>query len=178
MFNQSAANFERRLNNLEYKVPNLIEATLQRRLAKAEGDLRVLDAGCGTGLCAPFLRSYSCQLTGVDLSAGMLEKARSRKLYDELVEAELTSYLVQQIRAFDLIVFADTLCYFGDLTEIIAATAGALRPNGMLVFLGGKAAMEERFQGISASSARPLQPFRILREFHNVRCRIPESRLR
>lgn len=134
MFNQSAPNFEHRLNSLEYKVPDLIKTTLQRRVAKAEGDLQVLDAGCGTGLCAPFLKPYSCQLTGVDLSAGMLEKARSRNVYDELVEAELTSYLVQQTRAFDLIVFADTLCYFGDLAEIIAATAGALRPNGMLVF--------------------------------------------
>jgi predicted TPR repeat methyltransferase len=64
----------------------------------------------------------------------MLEKARSRHLYDELVETELTSYLKEQVRTFDLIVFSDTLCYFGDLGEIIAATAGALRPNGMLVF--------------------------------------------
>ena len=28
----------------------------------------MLDAGCGTGLCAPLLRPYASRLTGVDLS--------------------------------------------------------------------------------------------------------------
>jgi predicted TPR repeat methyltransferase len=36
--------------------------------------------------------------------------------------------------AFDLIVSADTLVYFGDLQDVAAAFAGALRPNGHLVF--------------------------------------------
>lgn len=134
MFNQSAPNFERRLNGLEYKVPELISATLQRRLVGSEPKLKVLDGGCGTGLCAPFLKTYASHLTGADLSSGMLEKARVRNLYDDLVETELTSYLATQAQTFDLIVFADTLCYFGDLGEIIAATAGALRPNGLLVY--------------------------------------------
>jgi len=134
MFNQSAANFERRLNTLEYKVPEQISATLQRRLARSEGKLQVLDGGCGTGLCAPFLNPYASHLIGADLSSGMLEKARGRNLYDELVETELTSYLAEHEQCFDLVVFSDTLCYFGDLAEIITATAGALHPGGMLVY--------------------------------------------
>ena len=36
--------------------------------------------------------------------------------------------------AFDLIVSADTLVYFGCLRNVVAAFAGALRPNGHLVF--------------------------------------------
>ena len=38
---------------------------------------RVLDAGCGTGLCGPLLRPYAKRLVGVDLSSGMLERARA-----------------------------------------------------------------------------------------------------
>jgi predicted TPR repeat methyltransferase len=46
----------------------------------------------------------------------------------------LTEYLRDHSEAFDLIVSADTLVYFGDLTGVIAALAGALRPNGLVVF--------------------------------------------
>ncbi|MCX4239251.1 class I SAM-dependent DNA methyltransferase [Paraliomyxa miuraensis] len=56
-------------------------------------DLDVLDAGCGTGLCAPLLRPLARTLVGVDLSGKMLDQARRRGGYDELIEAELTEML-------------------------------------------------------------------------------------
>lgn len=34
--------------------------------------------------------------------------------YDELIECEMTGYLSKQSRTFDVIVCADTLCYFGN----------------------------------------------------------------
>jgi predicted TPR repeat methyltransferase len=71
---------------------------------------------------------------GVDLSPGMLARARARQAYDELVEAELSAWLARQQAAFDLIVSADTLCYFGALDTTLAAAASALRPGGRLVF--------------------------------------------
>jgi predicted TPR repeat methyltransferase len=100
----------------------------------------VLDGGCGTGLCAPALKPYAAKLTGVDLSSGMLALARKTGLYDELAEAELTSYLSANKQAFDLVLFADTLCYFGDLAGVITATAGALRAGGTAVFTVERAA--------------------------------------
>jgi predicted TPR repeat methyltransferase len=139
MFDQFAPNFEHRLGQLEYRVPRLIEDVLRRRLEPA-GRLAVLDGGCGTGLCAPALRPYAAQLTGVDLSSGMLALARKTGLYDELVEAELTSYLSANKQAFDLVIFADTLCYFGNLADVISATAGALRAGGTVLFTVERAA--------------------------------------
>ena len=53
----------------------------------------VLDAGAGTGLCGESLRTYARKLVGIDLSARMLEKAKDRAVYDELVVAELTAYM-------------------------------------------------------------------------------------
>ena len=55
--------------------------------------LDVLDAGCGTGLCGPLVAPYARRLVGVDLSRGMLEQAREKNVYDELVKGELTAYL-------------------------------------------------------------------------------------
>jgi predicted TPR repeat methyltransferase len=96
--------------------------------------LDILDAGCGTGLCGPLVAPYARRLVGVDLSEGMLEHARGKGVYDDLVRAELTEYLGNNRAAFDLIVSADTLVYFGALEDVLAAVAGALRPGGLFVF--------------------------------------------
>jgi predicted TPR repeat methyltransferase len=70
----------------------------------------------------------------VDLSDGMLAHARDKNVYHALIKAELAEYAGANREAFDLIVSADTLVYFGDLTGVIGAFAGALRPHGLLVF--------------------------------------------
>ena len=70
----------------------------------------------------------------MDLSEGMLAHAKDKNVYHALIKAELTEYLRANREAFDLIVSADTLVYFGDLKGVITAFAGALRPNGLLVF--------------------------------------------
>jgi predicted TPR repeat methyltransferase len=94
----------------------------------------VLDAGCGTGLCGPLVAPYARRLVGVDLSARMLAQAGARDVYDELVKRELTGYLRDSPGAFDVIVSADTLVYFGPLDSVVSASADALRPGGRFIF--------------------------------------------
>lgn len=133
-FERFAADFDANLARLEYKAPKLVEDEVTRRLGEVVPVLDVLDAGCGTGLCAGFLRSRARRLTGVDLSPAMIEQARNRSLYDALVVEELTAYLRRHPSAFDLVASADTLVYFGDLSDVIQACARALRAGGTLVF--------------------------------------------
>ena len=64
----------------------------------------------------------------------MLARAKEKNVYDALVQGELTEYLRSSREAFDLIVSADTLVYFGALEDVVAAAAGALRPHGLLIF--------------------------------------------
>src|SRR5207245_6254227 len=90
--------------------------------------------GCGTGLCGDGFRPLARRLVGVDLSPGMLERARARGCYDELVCEELTAYVRRCEERFDLITAADVFCYFGDLTAVFAATAALLRPGGRFIF--------------------------------------------
>jgi len=68
------------------------------------------------------------------LSANMLARATKHNVYHELVEAELTTYLESHPDAFDVIVSADTLVYFGALERVIRAAALALVPSGHLIF--------------------------------------------
>jgi predicted TPR repeat methyltransferase len=122
------------LQSLEYKLPLQLSQYLMDLLGPPLGNLKTLDGGCGTGLCAPALKSWASTLTGVDISAGMLEKALEKKLYDGLFDSELTGFLEQHPAAFDLAVYADTLCYFGDLQDVLRASFNALCNGGTLLF--------------------------------------------
>jgi predicted TPR repeat methyltransferase len=133
-FDNFAASFDAKLAKLAYRAPALVAALLEDPGVEASGSLDVLDAGCGTGLCGPLIAPYARRLVGVDLSERMLDQARARDVYDELVKGELTAYLRSFVAGFDLVVSADTLVYFGPLEEVVAAAEGALRGGGRLVF--------------------------------------------
>jgi predicted TPR repeat methyltransferase len=134
VFDAFAASFDAKLASLAYRAPELVAQAVARHAGEPRRSMAVLDAGCGTGLCAPLLRPWARQLAGVDLSAGMLAKARQRGGYDELVQGELVTFLRTRPASWDLVVSADTLCYFGALEDFAAAVAAALRPRGRLVF--------------------------------------------
>lgn len=133
-FDSFAASFDAKLAKLMYRAPALVAEMFADGGDGAASGLDVLDAGCGTGLCGPLVAPYARRLVGVDLSERMLDRARERDVYDELVKRELTAYLQDCTRAFDVIVSADTLVYFGPLEEVVAAAANALRDGGRLVF--------------------------------------------
>jgi predicted TPR repeat methyltransferase len=134
IFDSFAKSFDAKLAALSYRAPELVgEAVAQLALAPNQS-LDVLDAGCGTGLCGPLLRPWARWLAGVDLSEGMLAKAQTRGVYDELTAGELVTFLRQRPAAFDLVTSADTLCYFGVLDEFCIAARSALRARGILVF--------------------------------------------
>ncbi|ROZ78326.1 tetratricopeptide repeat protein [Ramlibacter sp. WS9] len=133
-FDAFAESFDANLENLTYRAPQYVASAVERLCGEAAGTLHVLDAGCGTGLCGPLITGYAKRLVGVDLSAKMLAKARPRQVYDELVKAELTTYLQSVNQGFDLVISADTLCYFGELESALQAAHGALRSGGWLVF--------------------------------------------
>ncbi len=132
-FDRFSADFEQVLSGLDYKAPQLLDAAVAAMLGE-RGGLRVLDAGCGTGLCAPLLKPRATRLVGVDLSGGMLQKAQERGLYDDLQEAELGAYLRATPEQFDLTVAADVFCYFGDLKPLLGLLAARMPADALLAF--------------------------------------------
>jgi predicted TPR repeat methyltransferase len=134
LFDDYAPRFDRHLvEELAYRGPALIAAAIDAA-APDRRFVRALDLGCGTGLAAAPLRGRVERLEGVDLSAAMLTKARGRGLYDALDMADIVDHLRHFRAAFDLIVAADALAYFGDLPLVFAATAAALAPGGLFAF--------------------------------------------
>jgi len=134
VFDQFAASFDTQLATLKYRAPELVADALRAVLPPPAAQFDVADLGCGTGLCGPLVRPWARTLAGCDLSAAMLEHAAPRAVYDELVKGELVQFLVERPGAFDVLVSADTLIYFGELTPVLAAAHRALRPGGTLAF--------------------------------------------
>ena len=135
LFDNFADTFDTTLLGLGYQTPQLLTNMIKTERSTDTTPLRILDAGCGTGLAAPLLKPLASQLVGVDLSSGMLDKARARKLYDELVVGELCAFMASRPAAFELVLLADTLVYFGALEEAFRTAHGTLTPGGIFAFV-------------------------------------------
>ena len=136
LFDQHAPDFDESLvGRLDYRGP----AVLLEALAAVNGrPLKfgsVLDLGCGIGLAGVVFRPYCSQLTGMDLSAGMIEQARGKGVYDRLAVGDLSEFLAaEQGTRHDLVLAADVFVYCGDLAPICAAVARVLAPDGLFAF--------------------------------------------
>jgi predicted TPR repeat methyltransferase len=121
------------VETLGYEGPERLGRLLEPLLAGRTG-LSVLDLGCGTGLSGLMLKTWAGQMTGVDLSPEMAEKARARAIYDRVEVAELTNWLARDPARYELIVACDTLIYFGDLAPVMTAVKARLKDKGLFAF--------------------------------------------
>ncbi|MEI8265336.1 MAG: tetratricopeptide repeat protein [Betaproteobacteria bacterium] len=133
LFDSYADGFDAHLvQGLGYCAPQVLADGLRRL---APGRFRhALDLGCGTGLCAQPLAPLTEQLDGVDLSAGMLGKARLLGRYAHLAQADVVAHLRNTPHRYDLIVAADVFIYVGALEGALAGIARALTPGGVCCF--------------------------------------------
>ena len=99
-------------------------------------EARILDAGCGTGLIGAGLaaRGYR-NLTGIDISASMLKRAREREgVYSGgLVKADLCSMPFPEA-SFDALVCIAVLTYAPSIERVFTEFERVTRPGGILVF--------------------------------------------
>lgn len=138
VFDGYAARFDAHLIGLGYRGPGLIRAAVLRRwpsVVRGQAIGPVLDLGCGTGLVGVALSDLTLRgLVGVDLSPRMLECAREKEIYSDLHESEIGEFLQRCSYSFPLIIAADVFCYFGDISEILAAVAARLTGGGVCIF--------------------------------------------
>jgi demethylmenaquinone methyltransferase/2-methoxy-6-polyprenyl-1,4-benzoquinol methylase len=105
-----------------------------RRLTVEEvvrpGD-RVLDACCGTGDLALAARAAGAEVTGLDFSPAMLERARRKSPAVEWVEGDLLA-LPFPDGSFDAATVGFGIRNVSDLDDGLAELARVLRPGGRL----------------------------------------------
>lgn len=93
--------------------------------------LKILDAGCGTGLFAKKLKAYG-EVYGIDMSEEALEFAKKRGI--KVKKASITR-LPFADNTFDLVVSLDVLCHrsIKDDDKAIKEFKRVLKPKGYLV---------------------------------------------
>jgi len=92
VFDGYAERFEAHLLSLGYRLPGLFRAALLQhpKIAAGEKIGPALDLGCGTGLVGLAIADLPIgPLVGVDVSPRMLEQARKKGVYADLIESDL-----------------------------------------------------------------------------------------
>jgi SAM-dependent methyltransferase len=96
----------------------------------------VLDLACGTGRIGTWLKANGAgEVDGVDLTAGMLERARRRGLYRTLRLADVTATGFDS-EAYDLCIQSLADEHLPDLGPLYAEVTRLTRPGGAFVIVG------------------------------------------
>jgi predicted TPR repeat methyltransferase len=135
LFDQYAPRFDRALiDDLGYRGPSLLfKAVLAAR--KPAFFKWAIDLGCGTGLAATAFAKVVDHFIGIDLSPGMIEKARATGLYAELeVNDMLEGLRTRGNASADLVLAADAMVYVADLLPALTEVRRVLAAEGLLAF--------------------------------------------
>lgn len=97
-------------------------------------NLVILDLGVGTGLVGEYFAPLAKSLVGVDIASKMLEQAARKGCYHQLICNDITDYLATNDLKVDLIVLADVLGYFGNLTKMFTNLSQHLLASGKVLF--------------------------------------------
>ena len=135
LFNGFAHTFDQQLASLQYDTPRRLVQWVYDVAGDSERQWNVLDLGCGTGLVGVAAKARAARLVGVDLSHGMLARARSRNIYDRLECMDLVAMMkAEPASSYDLLVSADTFIYVGKLDDVVAEARRLLQPGGLFAF--------------------------------------------
>jgi len=99
---------------------------------------QILDAGCGTGLATRMLAKKfgKSKITGVDLSPGMVERAKKNKGFFDKTQYQVAD--MQQLpfkdNQFDLVISNLALFWIKDLHKVFAEFNRVLKSGGLLIF--------------------------------------------
>jgi phosphatidylethanolamine/phosphatidyl-N-methylethanolamine N-methyltransferase len=119
--------------------PTLHPGRLQaiQRMAITPGE-RILEVGVGTGINVPLYPRH-CQITGIDFSASMLEKARERVEKKGLEGVRLLQMDAQDLKfddnSFDIVYAPYLISVVPDPVKVAAEMHRVCRPGGRIVFL-------------------------------------------
>lgn len=123
-YDEFAERYEDRRHHGYHALVDTLESDLVLPLARGA---RVLEAGCGTGLILSRIAPVTTQAIGLDLSPGMLSKARARGL--DVVQGSVTE-LPFPDEHFDLVYSFKVLAHVERIERAMQELARVVRPGG------------------------------------------------
>ena len=112
----------------------LEKRAVERFLPKERFGKKLLDIGCGTGHWSRFFGHCGFNVTGIDVSAAMIEIAKSRKTFRTSFQQGDAHKLPFMDSAFDVAAIITVLEFARDPEKIIFETIRCLKkPGGVLI---------------------------------------------
>src|SRR5262249_49075760 len=130
--------------------------------AAIESSHRVLDVGCGTGQTTLLAaqRAVGGQVTGIDLSLAMLERARAAAAAQGMVHVTFIQGDAQvhplPRDGYDVVISRSGVSLFADPVAAFSNLAHALRPGGRLAFTGPRPPDPDSDLARATATVRPL----------------------
>jgi ubiquinone/menaquinone biosynthesis C-methylase UbiE len=128
----------------------------------------ILEVGCGTGKNTLLLGQLSERVCALDLSVGMLEQAKRKVRFDNVLfaVADLTKTWPCKAESVDLIVCNLVLEHIRDLTEIFSEAHRTLAPGGR--FFISELHPFRQYQGTKANFQRGQERIEIQAFVHHL----------
>jgi predicted TPR repeat methyltransferase len=122
-----------------YQTPARLVAALAKFAPKSA---KILDIGCGTGFSGLHLHDAGfTDISGSDPNKNMLKHARSRGIYQHLIETDLSDPYPFPIGTYDAITAIGVIGSGAAPATLLEPTVRTLTPNGLLAFSYNDAAL-------------------------------------
>ena len=125
-----AKEYDTNMASLDYLSPGSIVRLLAQFLTVETPS--VLDVGCGTGLTGETLKAeIDSEIDGIDISGEMIEVARSKNIYRNLVVGDLNQPLIFEDNQYDAAICSGTFTHGHVGPQPIEEIFRVLKPGGL-----------------------------------------------
>ena len=161
-----AGNYDADLvGEMGYQAPRAAAELLHASLASPGA--HILDAGCGTGLVGEELcRLGYRRLVGLDYSADMLQHARAKNVYEELLQGDLTKTLALKADQFDATICVGTFTLGHVGPSAIAELVRVTKPSGLICISVRDEAWQQDDYATSISALQDERLIEMIEERH------------
>ncbi|KAI0115575.1 S-adenosyl-L-methionine-dependent methyltransferase [Nemania sp. FL0031] len=178
LYDEWASVYDTDNNGIGYASPRrCVEAVISNISPRTSSNkLKILDAGCGTGLVgerlAQSLLAGQFVVDGVDLSAGMLAVARAKGVYRDLDTANLNERIEKPDGSYDIVMCVGTLTKGHVGPKVLVELARLTAKSGLIAATvldevwesGGYKAEIQRLQDVGTVHIVSTELFGILEE--------------
>ncbi len=147
IYNVWCHNYDKYVSEKKYVGPREIVKKLQSMILDfkvRENKIQVLDFGCGTGLVGQEIvnQGLDCEVDGIDISPGMVEKAREKNCYRDLWEWNISEEKLD--RPYDIIVSCGVFLEGHAPISLLLDLIEQVRREGFVLFTIRKSYLESK----------------------------------
>ena len=163
LFDEFSVHYDQTMRStLIYRGPEILHQLAERVIGTRENrQMRILDLGCGTGFLGEAFSDFAggAPIDGIDISPRMIEAARARGRYRSIILGDVDAELSADGPEYDLMLAADSIIYFGDLSVFFSGVSHRLVPGGWFLFTTEAASDGEGWDLPATNRFRHSEPY-------------------